>query len=54
MGKSLGIHLTGRVVTGVVESGKALLACLFHFPENTQDTDALLDTPLDGLLRTGA
>ena len=49
MGKSLGIHLTGRIVTGVVE-GQKPCSRLFHFPEDTDDTDALLDTPLEGLI----
>src|ERR1035437_6984994 len=49
MGKSLGIHLTGRIVTGVIESQKRC-ARLFHFPDDHEDTDSLLDTPLDGLI----
>ena len=47
MAKSLGIHLTGRIVTGVVEM-RSLARSLFHFPEDRDDTDALLDTPLAG------
>src|SRR6185437_10270105 len=49
MGKSLGIHLTGRIVTGVIENQKPC-SRLFHFPEDTEDTDALLDTPLEDLI----
>ena len=49
MGKSLGIHLTGRIVTGVIEGHKPC-SRLFHFPEDTEDNDSLLDTPLDGLI----
>ena len=49
MGKSLGIHLTGRIATGVIEHQKPC-SRLFHFPEDRDDTDSLLDTPLDGLI----
>lgn len=49
MGKSLGIHLSGRIVTGVAESER-LCSQLFHFPEDPEVTDSLLDTPLDGLI----
>src|SRR5665213_3012473 len=49
MAKSLGIHLTGRIATGVVEETGAC-PLLFHFPENLEDTDSLLDMPLDGLI----
>ena len=49
MAKSLGIHLTGRIATGVVEE-KGVCPLLFHFPENIEDTDSLLDMPLDGLV----
>ena len=49
MGKSLGIHLTGRIVTGVIENQKPC-SRLFHFPVDLEDSDALLDTPLDGLI----
>ena len=49
MAKSLGIHLTGRIATGVVQD-KGPCSHLFHFPENPEDTDSLLDMPLDGLI----
>lgn len=49
MAKSLGIHLTGRITSGVVEE-KGACPQLFHFPENLEDTDSLLNTPLDGLI----
>ncbi len=49
MGKSLGIHLTGRIVTGVIENQKPC-SRLFHFPDDQDDTDSILDTPLDGLI----
>ena len=49
MGKSLGIHLTGRIATGVIENQKPC-SRLFHFPDDQEDTDSLLDTPLDDLI----
>ena len=49
MAKSLGIHLTGRIASGVVEE-KGACSLLFHFPENLEDTDSLLNVPLDGLI----
>ncbi len=49
MGKSLGIHLTGRIATGVVEE-QSPCSSVRHFPENPEETNSLLDTPLDGLV----
>ena len=49
MGKSLGIHLTGRIATGVIEHQQPC-SRLFHFPEDRDDTGSLFDTPLDGLI----
>jgi glucokinase len=49
MAKSLGIHLTGRIATGVIEDQRPC-SSVVHFPENPENTDSLLDTPLDGLI----
>ncbi len=49
MGKSLGIFLTGRIATGVIEEQRPC-SSVYHHPENPEDTDSLLDTPLDGLV----
>ncbi len=49
MPNSLGIHLSGRIVTGVVRDDKPCSE-LFHFPEGADDPNALLDTPLDALI----
>jgi glucokinase len=49
MGKSLGIHLTGRISTGVVEE-QSPCSSVHHFPENPEETNSLLDTPLEGLV----
>jgi glucokinase len=49
MAKSLGIHLTGSIATGVVEDQNPC-GHVYQFPENSEETDALLDMPLDGLL----
>jgi glucokinase len=49
MAKSLGIHLAGRIATGVVED-QSPCSSVFHFPENSEETDSLLDAPLDALI----
>ena len=49
MGKSLGIHLTGSIASGVIEE-QSPCGRVHHFPENSEETDSLLDTPLDGLI----
>lgn len=49
MGRSLGISLTGGISTGVVED-QSKCSSVYHYPENPEDTDSLLDTPLDGLV----
>ena len=49
MGKSLGIFLTGRIATGVIENN-APCSAVIHYPDNPEDNDSLLDTPLDGLI----
>lgn len=49
MGKSLGIHLTGRIAIGVVED-QSPCSSVHHFPDNPEETDSLLDTPLEGLV----
>jgi len=49
MGKSLGIFLTGRIATGIIEQN-ALRGEITHHPENPEETDSLIDTPLDGLI----
>jgi glucokinase len=49
MAKSLGILLTGRVALGVIEE-QSPCSSVYHFPENLEETDSLLDTPLDGLV----
>lgn len=49
MAKSLGIHLTGRIATGVIED-QIPCSSVFHFPESSEETDSLLDTPLDALI----
>ncbi len=49
MKKSLGIHLTGRIATGVIED-QSPCSSVLHFPENADETDSLLDMPLDGLI----
>lgn len=49
MAKSLGIHLTGRIASGVVEE-KGACPQLFHFPDDFEDADSLLNMPLDGLI----
>lgn len=49
MGKSLGIHLTGSIATGVVEDQQPC-ALVSHYPADKDDGDALLDTPLDALV----
>ncbi len=49
MGKSLGIFLTGRIATGVIE-GQTPCTSVIQYPDDPDDTDSLLDTPLDGLI----
>jgi len=49
MAKSLGILLTGRIASGVIE-GQTPCSSIHHFPDNFDDTDSLLDMPLDGLI----
>lgn len=49
MAKSVGVFLTGRIATGVIE-GQSPCSSISHFPENPDETDSLLDTPLDALL----
>jgi len=49
MEKNLGIHLTGSVSLGVVEDQKPC-SSVHHFPENREETDSLLDMPLDQLV----
>lgn len=49
MAKSLGIHLTGSIATGVIEDQKPC-GHVYHFPENSEDTHGLVDMPLDGLI----
>lgn len=49
MPNSLGIHLSGRMVTGVVQNEQPCSE-LLHFPEDTDDPNALLDLPLDALI----
>ncbi|HET9087171.1 MAG TPA: ROK family protein [Acidobacteriaceae bacterium] len=49
MAKSVGVFLTGRIATGVIE-GQSSCSSISHFPENPDENDSLLDTPLDGLM----
>ncbi len=49
MAKSLGIHLTGSIAIGVIEEQNPC-SSVFHFPENSEENDSLLDMPLDGLI----
>lgn len=49
MSKSLGIFLTGRIATGAIEESQPC-SSIFHHPENPEETDTLIDTPLDGVL----
>jgi predicted NBD/HSP70 family sugar kinase len=50
MRKSLGIHLTGTIASGVIEE-QSPCGRVYHFPENFEEIDSpLLDTPLDGLI----
>ena len=49
MGKSLGIFLTGRIATGVIE-GQTPCKSVIQYPDDPDDADSLLDTPLDGLI----
>lgn len=49
MGKSLGIFLTGRIATGVIE-GRTPCTSVIQYPDDPEDADSLLDTPLDGLI----
>ncbi len=49
MAKSLGIHLAGSIALGVIED-ESPCSSVFHYPENPEETNSLLDTPLDGLV----
>ena len=49
MGKSLGIHLTGSIATGVIEDQHPC-SSVSHYPADKDDGNSLLDTPLDGLI----
>ena len=49
MPNSLGIHLSGRIATGMVRDEQPCSA-LFHFPEGSDDPNALIDTPLEALI----
>ena len=49
MGKSLGIFLTGRIATGVIE-GQTPCKSVIQYPDDPDVADSLLDTPLDGLI----
>lgn len=49
MGKNLGILLTGRIAIGVIEDQNPC-SSVYHFPENPEETNSLLDTPLEGLV----
>ncbi len=50
MAKNLGILLTRRIATGVIEEQNPC-SIVYHYPENQEDVDALLDMPLDGLVK---
>lgn len=49
MAKSVGVFLTGRIATGVIE-GQSPCSSISHHPQNPDETDSLLDTPLDQLV----
>ncbi|MHB8303007.1 MAG: ROK family protein [Acidobacteriaceae bacterium] len=49
MGKSAGIFLAGRIATGVID-GQSPCSSISHHPESPDETDSLLDTPLDALI----
>ncbi len=49
MAKNLGILLTRRIATGVIDDENPC-STVYHYPENLEDVDSLLDMPLDGLV----
>ena len=49
MAKSVGVFLTGRIATGVIHD-KNPCSSISHHPENPDETDSLLDTPLEQLV----
>ncbi len=49
MGKSIGVLLTQRVATGVIEDHKPCVA-VRHYHQETEFSSGLLDVPVDGLI----
>jgi glucokinase len=49
MAKSVGVFLTGRIATGVIHDQNPC-SSISHHPENPDETDSLLDTPLEQLV----
>lgn len=49
MAKSLGILLTRRIAVGAIED-KNPCSSVYQYPESSDEVDALLDMPLDGLI----
>lgn len=49
MGRNLGIHLGRQIATGAIEDQR-LCSSISLFPTDSQDADALLETPLDDLI----